>query len=90
MQPLRLQEALSVCLVLVRVGDRRAAPALVRWHARYCLEVRPDPDEAQLVVAALRALGGPTEAAAAHALRSVFELRGLRDTARALDAWLAA
>jgi hypothetical protein len=88
MQTVALDDALQLCLVLIRAGDRRASAALVRWHGRYCLEVRPQPDEAQLLLAALRALGGPTEAAAGEALAALFEQRDLRELSRALDEWL--
>jgi hypothetical protein len=84
MQTVALDDALQLCLVLIRAGDRRASAALVR----YCLEVRPQPDEAQLLLAALRALGGPTEAAAGEALAALFEQRDLRELSRALDEWL--
>jgi hypothetical protein len=75
--------------VLVSAGDPRATAAIVRWHSRYTAEVRPRPDEAQLVLSALIALGGPTQAAAGEALHAVFEHRGgLGELQRALDDWL--
>jgi hypothetical protein len=55
-----LDDALAI-LVLLRDDERRFDRAVVRWHARFCLEVRGvGPDEAQLALAALRAWRGPT------------------------------
>lgn len=82
-----LDQAFTVCLAFL--GDeQRYQRALVRWHARFCLEQRPGVDEAQLVLAALQALPGPAAAAAAEALLEVLGGRRLTDAERALESWL--
>lgn len=84
LQTISLEDALLLCLVLIRAGDRRADAARVRWHARYCLTVRPTADESALLLASLRALGGPAGDAALETLTALFEKRGLRDLRRTL------
>ena len=85
LRPMTLADALRLCLVLVCAGDPRAGTAIVRWHSRYAAQVKPRPDEAQLVLSALPALGGPTQAAAGEALPAIFEPRGLTELQRARD-----
>ena len=85
---LTLAEALAVTLVLLPADAARFERATVRWHARWCLEVRPLPDESQLALAALRALRGPARQAAADALLELLESRGPRDATRTLERWL--
>jgi hypothetical protein len=80
-----LEDALLLCLVLIRARDRRAGAAVVRWHARYSLEVRPAPDESQLLFAALRALGGPAHGAAVQTLGAVFGQSARPQLARTLE-----
>jgi hypothetical protein len=62
--------------------------AIVRWHGRYCVEHRPSADEAQLVLAALRALPGAARIAAAGSLLHLFETRGMRGALRHLNRWI--
>ena len=88
MGPLSLGDALAVCLVFLPHDGDRFERAAVRWHARYCLEQRPPADEAQLVLAALRALPGPARAAGAEALAELCELRGLLDAGAVLERWV--
>ena len=85
---LSLADALGVCLVFAPHERARFERAAVRWHARYCLELRPAADEAQLVAAALRALPGPAGAAGAEALLELCEARGLRDAAEHVERWV--
>ena len=85
---LGLADALALCLLLTDEPhwfDR----AVVRWHARFCLET-PDVGvgEAALCLAALRALGGPAAEAGAQALTVLCEAKGLGDAAEAVEAWL--
>ena len=84
---LTLADALAVTLVLLPTDPARFERASVRWHARWCLEARPRPDEAGLALAALRALPGPSRQAAAEALIELLEARGLADAARVLSDW---
>jgi hypothetical protein len=87
---LALDDALAVTLVLLPADPDRFDRAAVRWHARWCLEARPLPDEAQLAFAALRALRGPARQAAADALVELLEARGPRAAAKVLSDWLDA
>ena len=73
-----LADALAI-LVLLRDDRPRFDRAVVRWHARFCLEVPGvGADEAQLALAALRSLSGPDAAAGAAALVALGERHGLR------------
>jgi hypothetical protein len=85
---LSLTDALAVTLVLLPSDARRFDRAAVRWHARWCLDARPSPDESQLALAALRALRGPARQAAADALVELLDSRGPREGARLLERWL--
>jgi hypothetical protein len=85
---LSLADALAVTLVFLPGDRERYERACVRWHARWCLEVRPRPDEAGLALAALRALPGPARDAGGEALVELLESRGLDDAARVLGGWL--
>ena len=65
--------------------ERRFERAVVRWHARFCLEVpEVGAGEAQLALAALRSLSGPDAEAGAAALVAVGERHGLRAGTEAL------
>jgi hypothetical protein len=72
-----LDEALAI-LVLLRDDERRFDRDVVRWYARFCLEI-PEiaPSEAQLALAALRSLSGPDAAVGAAALIAMCERHGL-------------
>ena len=85
---LSLAEALAVTLVFLPGDRERYDRACVRWHARWCLEVRPRADEAGLALAALRALPGPARDAAGEALVELLEARGIEDAACVLAKWL--
>ena len=81
-----LDDALAL-LVLLRDDEPRFDRAVVRWHARWCLEVRGiGPGEAQLALAALRSLSGPDAALGAATLIAVCERHGLGVAADALRA----
>jgi hypothetical protein len=88
MGALTLADALAVTLVFLPRDRDRYERASVRWHARWCLEVRPRADEAGLALAALHALPGPARQAAAEALIELLEARGLDAAAQALTRWL--
>jgi hypothetical protein len=76
-------------LLVLAVADReRYQRALVRWHARCCLELPVRADEAGLLLGALRALAGPARPAAAETLLELMELHGRRDEQRAIEEWL--
>jgi hypothetical protein len=78
-----LVEALELVLLLCRREPKRFPRAALRWHGRYCREVRDvDLDEGQAVLAALCALRGPRKAAAARALAEMLDRRGLERASR--------
>ena len=85
---LTLADALAVTLVYLPDDRVRFERAAVRWHARWCLEVRPSPDESQLALAALRALPGTARQAAADALAGLLALRGPRAAGTVIARWL--
>jgi hypothetical protein len=85
---LSLADALAVTLVFLPGDEARYERASVRWHARWCLEVRPRSDESALALAALAALPGPARQAAGEALVELLDARGLSDAAQLLAAWL--
>lgn len=86
---LSLADALAVTLVFLPQEHERYERASVRWHARWCLEARPRPDEAGLALAALHALPGPARQAAGEALIELLEAHGLDEAADVLGRWLA-
>jgi hypothetical protein len=83
-----LTEALELCLLLVESPDRFGRAAL-RWHGRYCREIRDvDLDEGLAVLATLGALRGPRSKLAAYALAELLgERRGLERAGEILVAW---
>jgi hypothetical protein len=85
---LSLADALAVTLVFLPHEHERYERASVRWHARWCLEARPRPDESGLALAALHALPGPARQAAGEALIELLDAHGIDEGARVLAAWL--
>jgi hypothetical protein len=85
---LGLEDALALVLVLT-ADPARFDRAATRWVARYVLETREvGADEAQLALAALRALWGPEREAGARALVGLCRLRGLDRAADDVEEWL--
>lgn len=83
---LSLADALAVCLVLLEGDPKRFGRAAVRWHGRFCLEVRGlSQPEAQLALSALAAMRGPAAPLALGALADICQLHGLTDCARLLS-----
>jgi hypothetical protein len=86
-----LAEALELCLLLADKAPERFGRAALRWHARYCREVRDvDIDEGLAVLATLGALRGPSSKVAASALAELLSRRGLERTCEVLVAWARA
>ena len=83
-----LDDALALCLLLRDREPGRYEAAAVRWHSRFCREVRPSLVDAQLTLAALHALGGDSADAAAQSLLAVAERSGRDGCAEVLAAWL--
>ena len=83
-----LDDALAL-LVLLREDQPRFDRAVVRWHARFCLEVpEVGAGEALLVLAALRSLSGPDAEVGVAALIAVCERHALRAAAHLLRRFL--
>jgi hypothetical protein len=84
-----LTEALELCLLLIEKSPERFGRAALRWHGRYCRELRDvDLDEGLAVLAALGALRGPRSKQAASALAELLSRRReLERTCEVLVAW---
>src|SRR5215210_143229 len=63
-----LDDALALVLLALDHDAPRFDKAVVRWHSRLCQEAPLTLDEAQLALAALRALQSPSRATAADTL----------------------
>lgn len=83
-----LEDALALCLLLLDREPSRYEAAAVRWHSRFCREVRPTMPDAQLALAALHALPGPGAEAAAQCLVSLTERASNPACAEVLAAWM--
>jgi hypothetical protein len=85
-----LADALALLLLALDEQRWRFDTAAPRWHARLCAEARLTLTEAQLAVAALDALAGPSPVAGGQALVALCEAHGLEDAVAVLDTWLDA
>jgi hypothetical protein len=83
-----LDDALALCLLLLDREPARYEAAAVRWHSRFCREVRPSLADAHLALAALHALAGPRADAAAQALLALSEGVSQDACAEVLAGWL--
>ena len=83
-----LSDALELVLLLARKDAARFQRAALRWHARYCQELRVHEScEAQATLALLFMLGGPSSASAARALAELLHARQFGQAAEALIRW---
>jgi hypothetical protein len=83
-----LVEALELVLLLCRREPRRYPRAALRWHARYCDEMKDvGLEEAQVILAALVALPSARGHAAARAMSELLDRRGLERAGEALVRW---
>lgn len=83
-----LVEALELVLLLCRREPKRFPRAALRWHGRYCIEVRDvGLEEAQVLLAALAALPSPKGPVAARALAELLDRRGFERAGEALIRW---
>ena len=82
-----LFDALELVLLLLDTEPNRYSRAALRWHARYCSEVRVDLAEAQAVLSLLAALRGARPKPAAHALADLLHQRELQGASQALTRW---
>jgi hypothetical protein len=86
MPTINLSDALRLCLLLR--GTDRFERAALRWHARYCDELRGvDLDEAQAILACLAALRGPKAEVAARALAGLLDPVKLKAARGELTRW---
>ena len=84
-----LSDALELVLLLARKDSGQFRRAVLRWHARYCHELRVhDPCEAQATLALLFMLAGPSATAAAQALAALLEARTFGQAAEILTRWI--
>ena len=85
MEHVGLAEALELVLLLHDKAPERSGRAALRWHRRYCREVRDGGiEEAQVLLAALAALPSSKGAAAARALAELLDRRGFERAGEAL------
>jgi hypothetical protein len=83
-----LIEALELCLLLVEKSPERFGRAALRWHGRYCRELRDvDLDEGLAVLGLLAAIRGPRSKPVAFALADL--LSGRRELERACEVLVA-
>jgi hypothetical protein len=78
----------ALVLLLARNDRPRFQRAALRWHARYCQELRVhDPAEVQATLALLFMLAGPGSPSAAQALAELVQGRGFGQAAETLMRW---
>jgi hypothetical protein len=83
-----LTDALELVLLLLDKAPDRFPGAALRWHGRYCREVRDvDLEEAQAVLATLAGMGGRRPTAAARALAELLDRRGFERAGERLISW---
>jgi hypothetical protein len=82
-----LEDALALCLLILDKDPGRYEAAAVRWHSRFCREIRPSLPEAQLVLAALHALSGTGHMAACRSLIALFDEAGHERLGSVLAQW---
>jgi hypothetical protein len=83
-----LADALELLLILLDSEPSRFERAALRWHGRYCQEVRDvDLIEAQAVLACLAGLRGSRPEPAAHALADLVHRRDLARASEGLNRW---
>ena len=85
-----LADALSLLLLALDEQRWRFDTAAPRWHGRLCAEARLTLTEAQLAVAALEVMSGPSAVAGGQALVTICDRHGLDDAVAVLSRWLDA
>jgi hypothetical protein len=85
---LNLADALRLCLVYAGADRSRFDRAIVRWHARLCLDARGlDVVSAHTALAAAAGLACPHRRQSALLLAAIAEDHQLPDVAAVLDEW---
>jgi hypothetical protein len=75
-------------MILLESEPSRFERAALRWHGRYCQEVRDvDLNEAQAVLACLAGLRGSRPEPVAHALADLVHRRELARASEVLNRW---
>ena len=87
LEHVQLEDALAVCLVFLDREPEAFASAATRWHARFVLEHRTSPGDADLARAALHAMDGGDRATAARALAALCDTYRLPRAAAVLQRW---
>jgi hypothetical protein len=86
---LNLADALSLTLLYRDQAPDLFERAAVRWHSRFCREVRRvSAEDAQLALAALLALNGPRPETGARALLALFDALVLIEAGAVVEDWL--
>ena len=86
---LNLADALSLTLLYRDQAPDLFERAAVRWHSRFCREVRSvSSQDAQLALAALIALEGARPETGARALLALFDALVLMSAAAVVEDWL--
>jgi hypothetical protein len=83
-----LGDALALVLLALDHDAPRFEKAALRWHSRLCREAPLTIDEAQLALAALGIMQGPSRAAGADALLAICDRHNLRAVTATLERWL--
>jgi hypothetical protein len=85
---LNLADALRLCLVYARSHRSRFERAIVRWHARLCLEAKGlDLATAQIALAAATGLASPHRHQSALLPAAIADDYQLSEVALVLDEW---
>ena len=86
-----LTDALELLLLLCDADRARFDRAALRWHGRFCREVRDtNVNETAAVLALLAGLAGKSPGVAARALAELLYGRNLEQAARILIRWAEA
>jgi hypothetical protein len=87
---LSLEDALALTLLYRDQDPARFERAVLRWHARFCVETRSlTTQDAQLALSALIALRGPRPDAGARALVALFDSLVMTEAAAVMHDWLS-
>ena len=87
LQHVGLVEALEIVLLLCDRAPDKYGRAALRWHGRYCREVRDVTLEEALAILATLALLPTVRERGASALSDLLYRRGLERAGEALNAW---
>jgi hypothetical protein len=90
MRHVALSDATELLLLMATKDPGKFPRAALKWHARYCHELRVyDPLEAQVTLGLLFMLGGPSAKPAALALAELLRARDFGQAAEHLVRWVS-